>query len=324
MDFSFFLILVVIFSSVAVSTVLVMNVLATRDAERSATDVSGQGNYLAPAYLTQLASSTLLNLGASVRPRLHSFIPNILSKTAFQDSVLQQKLEQAGYRRESAVPLFLGITLCSVVLSFAASLLIATGLGYGKGSLSLVLVALVGLGVGVLLPVWSLHALIRRRQREILEHFPDALDLIRICLEAGLGLDAALQRVGHEIRRVTPALCDEINVLGLELRAGAGRQQALQRFAQRTSLADIRAWVGVVLQAEKFGTGIAQAVKIHSDQLRQTRTLNAEERAATLSTKLLFPLIFCIFPALLLVLLGPAAIVIQEQLAPTSEVRASS
>jgi tight adherence protein C len=127
--------------------------------------------------------------------------------------------------------------------------------------------------------------------------------------------------VGQEFRQVAPALFDEFHVLSLELRAGAGRARALQNLAQRTGLAEIRAWVTMIIQSEKFGTGIADAVKIHSDQLRLTRRLNAEQRAATLPTKLLFPLIFCIFPALLLVLLGPAGITIQQQLGHTLEER---
>jgi len=180
-----------------------------------------------------------------------------------------------------------------------------------------VLSALLGAVLGATIPFIGIALMIRRRQRQLLEHFPDALDLIRVCLEAGLGLDAAIQRVGQEFRQVAPALFDEFHVLSLELRAGAGRTTALQNLAQRTGLAEIRAWVTMIIQSEKFGTGIAEAVKIHSDQLRLTRRLNAEQLAATLSTKLLFPLIFCIFPALLLVLLGPAGITIQQQLGQT-------
>ena len=147
-----------------------------------------------------------------------------------------------------------------------------------------------------------------------MEHFPDALDLIRICLEAGLGLDSAIQRVGQEFQQASPALFDEFHVLSLELRAGAGRAQAMRNLALRTGLKEVQSWVTMITQSEKFGTGIAEAVRIHSDQLRITRRMNAEERAAKLSTKLLFPLVFCIFPALLLVLLGPAGITIQGQL----------
>jgi len=231
--------------------------------------------------LKNQATSQLATMGDQFRRKFGSHLPSAFKEEGWQDSKLQQKLAQAGYRTYTATSLLLGVTVICTLL-----------------------------GVG-------LELLIRRRQRQLVEHFPDALDLIRICLEAGLGLDAAIQRVGQEFRQVAPALFNEFHVLSLELRAGAGRTTALQNLAQRTGLAEIRAWVTMIIQSEKFGTGIAEAVKIHSDQLRLTRRLNAEQLAATLSTKLLFPLIFCIFPALLLVLLGPAGITIQQQLGQT-------
>lgn len=269
--------------------------------------------------LKEQASSTLARLGARFRSRYGRFLPASLREERWQDSHLQRKFAQAGYRSYAATSLLLGAMVCSAVVGVVAAVMIAISVGYSAMPLAIVVAALLGLVIGVLLPAAGLEILIRRRQRQLLEHFPDALDLIRICLEAGLGLDASIQRVGKEFSETSPALFDEFHMLSLELRAGAGRTQALQNLAQRCGLAEIRSWVSMILQSEKFGTGIAEAVKIHSDQLRLSRRLNAEQRAATLSTKLLFPLVICVFPALLLVLLGPAAITIQQQLGQTME-----
>jgi len=269
--------------------------------------------------LKNQATSQLATMGDQFRQKFGSHLPSAFKEEGWQDSKLQRKLAQAGYRTYTATSLLLGVTLICTLLGLAGGLIFSlSGIALVEPA-RIVLSAFLGAVIGILIPVVGLELLIRRRQRQLVEHFPDALDLIRICLEAGLGLDAAIQRVGQEFRQVSPALFDEFHVLSLELRAGAGRTAALQNLAQRTGLAEIRAWATMIIQSEKFGTGIAEAVKIHSDQLRLTRRLNAEQRAATLSTKLLFPLIFCIFPALLLVLLGPAGITIQQQLGQTLE-----
>lgn len=263
------------------------------------------------------AASQITNIGSRFRERFKHVLPSLLRENRWQDSPLQDRLAQCGYRSNTAISLLLGTALISTLIGSVAGVITALGFIDRVQPVVVVLSALLGAVLGATIPFIGITLMIRRRQRQLLEHFPDALDLIRVCLEAGLGLDAAIQRVGQEFRQVAPALFDEFHVLSLELRAGAGRTTALQNLAQRTGLAEIRAWVTMIIQSEKFGTGIAEAVKIHSDQLRLTRRLNAEQLAATLSTKLLFPLIFCIFPALLLVLLGPAGITIQQQLGQT-------
>jgi tight adherence protein C len=271
--------------------------------------------------LKNRATSQLVTMGDKLRQKFGSHLPSALKEEGWQDSKLQQKLAHAGYRTYTVTSLLLSVAVICTLLGLAGGLIFSLSWIAPIQPVGIVLSASLGAVIGVLIPVAGLELLIRRRQRQLVEHFPDALDLVRICLEAGLGLDAAIQRVGQEFRQVAPALFDEFHVLSLELRAGAGRARALQNLAQRTGLAEIRAWVTMIIQSEKFGTGIADAVKIHSDQLRLTRRLNAEQRAATLPTKLLFPLIFCIFPALLLVLLGPAGITIQQQLGHTLEER---
>lgn len=154
----------------------------------------------------------------------------------------------------------------------------------------------------------------RRRRRALAHAFPDLLDLLVVCLEAGLGIDAAIARVSTDMALHAPELAAELEQVSLELRAGAGRQTALRAMAQRTGLQELQALAAVLAQAERFGTGVATALRQHAAELRLRRRQLAEERAARLALKLLFPLIFCIFPSLLLVLLGPAAIQVRQAL----------
>lgn len=155
-----------------------------------------------------------------------------------------------------------------------------------------------------------------RRRRAASRSFPDMLDLLVVCLEAGLGMDAAIARVAADMTLTAPVLAAELQQVALALRAGAGRAHALGGMARRTGLAELQALASVLMQAERFGTGIAASLRLHAAELRLRRRQTAEERAARLALKLLFPLIFCIFPALLLVLLGPALIQVRQALLP--------
>lgn len=161
---------------------------------------------------------------------------------------------------------------------------------------------------GYYLPDMVLRLLIRRRQRWLFNAFPNALDLMRVCVQAGLGLDAALDRVGREMRLSSPEISEEFALTGLALRAGSSRAEALRQMAWRIGLPDIEALVSMLIQADRFGSSIADSLNIHAENLRVKRRQLAEETAAKLPVKLVLPLIFCIFPALLTVLLGPAAI----------------
>ena len=306
---------------IAVATCVALTVMLALAHDSGVATIAAPRSQAVSAQLKNQATSQLATMGDQFRQKFGSHLPSAFKEEGWQDSKLQQKLALAGYRTYAATSLLLGVTLICTSIGLAGGFIFSLSWIAPIRPIGVALSAFLGAVIGILIPVGGLELLIRRRQRQLLEHFPDALDLIRICLEAGLGLDAAIQRVGQEFRQVAPALFDEFHVLSLELRAGAGRTTALQNLAERTGLAEIRAWVTMIIQSEKFGTGIAEAVKIHSDQLRLTRRLNAEQRAATLSTKLLFPLIFCIFPALLLVLLGPAGITIQQQLGQTLEGR---
>jgi tight adherence protein C len=171
--------------------------------------------------------------------------------------------------------------------------------------------------IGYYLPNVVLARLVAMRKRVLFEAFPDALDLMRVCVEAGLGLDAAIARVGEEMRINSEIMYQELHMISLELRAGAARDRALRNMALRMGLEDADALVATLIQAERFGTSIAQSLRVHAESLRDKRRLAAEEAAAKVPVKLLFPLVFCIFPALLVVLLGPAMISIANVLFPS-------
>jgi len=155
------------------------------------------------------------------------------------------------------------------------------------------------------------------RQREIFETFPDAADLMLVCVESGLGLDAALVKVTEEIRIKSLALAEELHLVNLEMRAGGSRDKALRNLALRTGVEEVNSFVTMLVQADRFGTSIGESLRVFSDELRTKRKLRAEELAAKIPLKLLFPLIFFIFPSLLLVLLGPAFIQVYRILLPT-------
>ncbi len=167
---------------------------------------------------------------------------------------------------------------------------------------------------------WLGHA-VQRYQRAVFNSFPDALDLMRVCVQAGLGLDAAIDRVGREMRLSSPELSNEFALTGLELRAGASRTDALRHLSMRMGLEDLDALVVMLVQADRLGTSVTESLQIHSDALRTKRRLLAEETAAKLPVKLLIPLVFCVFPALLTVLLGPAVISVHEILQPMAQAR---
>ena len=161
---------------------------------------------------------------------------------------------------------------------------------------------------GFYLPNFWIKFKIARRRETILKGFPDALDLMVVCVEAGMGLDAAITRVAKEIELDNKILSDELNLYNLEMRAGKLRKDALKNLAMRTDVAEVDSLVTLLIQTDKFGTSIGQALKVYSDTLRTQRFQRAEEKAAKIPTKLLFPLILFIFPALFVVILGPALI----------------
>jgi tight adherence protein C len=222
----------------------------------------------------------------------------------------QLMMLRAGYRSSNAIMAMRGVKILLPLGLLAVVVL--TGLYRWNPWLS-ILGALV---LGYLLPelwlVWRVHA----RQHRLRLALPDALDLLVICVEAGLGLDQSLMRVAEELRITHPELSDEIALVNLEMRVGKTRLDALRELARRTGLEDIKALVAMLIQTERFGTSVAQSLRVHSDDLRIRRRQRAEEMSAKTTVKMVPPLVFFIFPALMVVILGPAVIAVIRQLAP--------
>lgn len=228
-------------------------------------------------------------------------------------SALRVRFWHAGWRSQVALQVYFTCkTLLTLVLPLLAWGLMEMGPWHPQG-LRRFAPLLLAAAVGYYLPNWILNMQIQRRQRALLHAFPDALDLLRVCVQAGLGLDAAMERVGREIRHARPELSEEFALTGMALRAGSSRAEALRHLSVRMGLKDIDALVSMLIQADRFGTSVSESLQVHSDALRTQRRLRAEEAAAKLPVKLLIPLIFCVFPSLLTVLLGPVVVTFTKQ-----------
>jgi tight adherence protein C len=222
------------------------------------------------------------------------------------------RLVQAGYRGAEALPIFYGTRMAIAIgafLLFATPLIIRPNVAFGLG----------GCLLGYLLPGIALARMAKKRQKKIQLGLADALDLMVVSVEAGLGLDQAILRVGDELSFAHPDLSDELRLVNIELRAGKARTEALRNLADRTGLEDIGSLAGMLIQTDKFGTSVAQSLRVHCETLRTKRRQRAEEAAAKTGVKMVFPLVFCIFPAIWVVTIGPAAIKFVEVLVPISQ-----
>lgn len=223
-------------------------------------------------------------------------------------SASRLKFLRAGIRQENALSVHWGVKIFLAVLFPAAFLLlrtiVLTALNYQVSMALTVLCALLGL----YLPDIYLSRKAEERRTKILESLPDALDLMVICVEAGMGLDSAINKVAQELKIGSPELSDELQLMNLELRAGKQRTDALKNLALRTHLDEISSLTTLLVQTDKFGTSMAEALRVYSESYRTQRYQRAEEIAAKLPVKMVIPLLLCIFPSLFLVILGPAAI----------------
>lgn len=221
-------------------------------------------------------------------------------------------LVHAGYRGQGAIAIYWGIRIVAAL----------SGLAFGMIFLPLTgIAAQVALFIGVylatlgfLLPMLLVRARVRSRQKELRNALPDALDLLVVCVEAGLGLNQALVRVAQEIRHSSKLMSDELLQTNAEIRVGTPRDAALRTLAERTGLDDLSSLVAMLIQTDRFGTSIATSLRVQSDTLRQKRRQRAEEAAAKTAIKMVFPLVFCIFPAMFVVILAPGFITILQVL----------
>jgi len=249
------------------------------------------------------AKSASTSLKAVVQP-----FDKVLPKSPQEVSVIQKRLIRAGFREDAHVRIFYGskvlvpLALCVLVSVSGVTHYFSPFMAYA-----------LALGLGYLAPDFWLGRRIKTRQTEIRLGLPDFLDLMVVCIEAGLSLDQALSRTSGEMQEALPELCDEMGLVMLEQRAGRPRLDAWRNLAERLDLEIVRTLVASIVQADQFGTSFAKNLRVYSDGLRTRRRQQVEELAAKTPVKLVFPLVFFIFPTLFIVALGPTILVIEQQ-----------
>ena len=245
--------------------------------------------------------NVISSLGSSMEPQ-----------SDLEKNSLRVTLANAGFRSEAAPAVFQGLRVASLALIAAPGILTAY-LIYGFAPMGLMLMSMLG-GVGLYLPTLILSYLKSTRQQEIFLTLPDALDLLVVCVESGLGLDAGLRKVTDEMKQHAKVICEELALANLQLQMGRPRREVLHDLGVRTGVDDVKSLAAILIQADRFGSSIAQALRVQSDSMRVRRRQLAEEKAAATAVKLIFPLVLFIFPAIFVVLVGPAAIQIQRTL----------
>lgn len=240
--------------------------------------------------------------------RVLSDVGKLLPTSTKDLSSTKMMLVRAGYRRPEAIMALRGAKiLLPIVL---AAIVYFSGL---TNTSNPVFVWILALLAGFLLPDMWLSRQVRKRQMTLRKALPDALDLLVVCIEAGLGLDQAFMRVSQELRITHPELCGELDLVNAQIRIGRTRIEAMRELASRTGVDDIKALVAMLIQTDRFGTSVSQSLRVHADDMRMKRRQRAEEAAAKTPVKMVPPLVFFIFPALFVVILGPAIITIFRQ-----------
>lgn len=252
------------------------------------------------------------NPGAELAQRLASPLNKILPPSATEARRTQKLLMQAGYRSPEASIIYRGIH----VASMAGIPVITAGVTtYFAQAFSTVFIAvMIAFVMGFFLPPFFLKRTISKRQRELRWGLADALDLMVVSVEAGLGLNAAMMKVSSELKDVHMAVASEFELANLEIRVGRDRDEALRNLAERTGVDDLRSLVAMLIQTDKFGTSIAKGLRVFSDSLRTKRRQRAEQEAQKAAVKLLFPLACFLFPTLFIAILGPAALNLMDVL----------
>ena len=226
-------------------------------------------------------------------------------------------LNQAGYRKSIAYTIYWSLRVGLPILLAVSAFLY--GKARGLADQPILFLVILGVAVGFVIPGLLLQLKIRKRKEQITDSLPDALDLLVVCVEAGLGLNAAFVKITEEFKLSGPTLSDEFDIVNREMVAGKPRQDALRALAERTAVEEVKSLVAMLVQTEKLGTSLAQSLRVHSDSLRTRRRQKAEEAAAKTTIKLVFPLVFLLFPALFIVILGPGVLQIIQVLLPISQ-----
>ena len=249
---------------------------------------------------------------------MDSASPYVLPAKGKDLSSARERLIHAGYRSRQAATIFFVIKL-TLGLVFPILVIIGARFNPIYPTLNVIIVAIAASFLGMLLPNMVLDKLFHNRQDILRKGFPDVLDLLVICVESGLGLNAAIQRVSKELAVSHPILADELGIVNDEIRAGVPRNQALHNLASRTGLPDIKGLVSTLSQSIRLGTSVSDTLRIYSEEFRDKQMQRAEEKAAMIGTKLIFPLVFCIFPAFFVIAVGPAVIAIIKALGEVSK-----
>jgi tight adherence protein C len=233
-------------------------------------------------------------------------------KSELERNKLKLQLTNAGFRGDNAPMIYQGLRLlCITLFLLPTSGITLVYVGFTQKSM--IYIAILG-GIGFYLPQIALWLLVSSRKKEIFLSLPDALDLLVVCVESGLGLDAAMRKVTEEMKNHAKVICEEIALANLQLQMGRSRREVLHDLGVRTGVDDMKALAAILIQADRFGSSIAQALRVQSDSMRVRRRQIAEEKAAKTAVQLIFPLVLFIFPAIFVVLVGPAAIQIQHGL----------
>jgi len=239
---------------------------------------------------------------------------NLAPSSPADVSIVQKRLFHAGFRTPNALKVFLGVKVLATLLLPATAYLAATQFGVSGDYLPLLLV--LSAGLGYMGPGEALGLLIKRRRKRMQKALPNALDLLVVCVESGLGLDQAIMQVSRELQHGYPELSSELAVANLEMRHGKRRAEALRNLADRSGIEDMKKLVSTLIQADRFGTSIAHTLRTHSEFMRLTARQRAEEQAAKIGIKLVFPIFFCILPSLFVVTVGPVVVTIFTKLIP--------
>jgi tight adherence protein C len=234
----------------------------------------------------------------------------LMPQSELEQSQLKIKLANAGFRSDSAVAVYMGLRVATLLLFTLLGLGIALP-QHGMTAKALKPIVLCA-GVGFYLPTMGLWFLRKRRQEEVFLTLPDALDLLVVCVESGLGLDAAMRKVCDEMKDHAKVICEEFSLANFQLQMGRPRREVLHDLGVRTGVDDVRSLAAILIQADRFGSSVAQALRVQSDSMRTRRKQLAEEKAAKTAVQLIFPLVLFIFPGIFVVLVGPAAISIMN------------
>lgn len=266
-----------------------------------------------------VAESVAESEAVSVKPRdvvvrVFEQIGEQIPLSAGDQTATRHELVAAGYRSDGAVKIFYGVKVMFCVVMFVFALMLHRYITDNPVLRIVFLVA--GTGLGFYAPVIYLEKLVKKRQMQLRLSLPDALDMMVVSVEAGLGLDQALQYVAREIEETHPELSDELGLVGLEMRAGKRRSDALRNLADRTGEPELRKLVAILVQTDRFGTSMGESLRTHSDFMRMRRKQEAEERAAKVGVKLVFPIFLFILPSMMIVAAGPAMLKLFEDLFP--------